>query len=235
MSMQPDIYTDGEYLRRNPTWDEEDSPWKAEQISRMISRNNLSYRSVCEVGCGAGAILQQLSLLLPKDVVFDGYEISPQAYEMAKQKQEERLRFHLKDLMADEGDTYDILLVIDVFEHVPDYIGFIRGCSSKAKYKIYHIPLDVHVSSVLRSSLTNARDSVGHLHYFTAETALATVKDSGQKILDVCYTDGGIALQKLHPSTKRTLANIPRRILSKFSVPLTARLLGGYSLLVLAE
>lgn len=201
----------------------------------MINRNNLSYRSVCEVGCGAGAILQQLSLLLPKDVVFDGYEISPQAYEMAKQKQEERLRFHLKDLMADEGDTYDILLVIDVFEHVPDYISFVQGCGSKAKYKIYHIPLDVHVSSVLRSSLTNARDSVGHLHYFTAETALATVKDSGQKILDVCYTDGGIALQKIHPSTKRMLANIPRRILSKFSVPLTARLLGGYSLLVLAE
>lgn len=233
--MQSSIYTNGEYLRRNPTWDEEDSPWKAEQISKMISRNNLSYRSVCEVGCGAGGILQQLSLLLSKDVVFDGYEISPQAYEIAKLKEEERLRFHLEDLLTAGTERYDILLVIDVFEHVPDYIGFIQACGSRAKYKIYHIPLDVHVSSVLRSSLTNARDSVGHLHYFTAETALATLRDSGQKILDVCYTDGGIALQKIHPSTKRMLANILRRILSKFSVGLTARLLGGYSLLVLAE
>ena len=235
MSMHSSIYTNGEYLRRNPTWDEEDSPWKAEQISAMISKNDLSYRSVCEIGCGAGAILQQLSLLLPEDVVFDGYEISPQAYEIAKQKEQDRLHFHLKDLLKNETQRYDLLLVIDVFEHVPDYINFIHECGSKAKYKIYHIPLDVHVSSVLRSSLTNARDNVGHLHYFTAETALATLKDSGQKILDVCYTDGGIALQKLHPSTKRMLANIPRRILSKFSVGLTARILGGYSLLVLTE
>jgi len=233
--MKPGIYTNGEYLSRNPTWDEEDSPWKAEQISRMISRNDLRHHSICEVGCGAGAILQQLSQILPEDVVFDGYEISPQAYEIAVRKQEERLRFHLSDLMSDEGDTYDILLVIDVFEHVPDYIGFIQACGRKAKYKIYHIPLDVHVSSVFRASLTDARDSVGHLHYFTAETALAILKDSGQNILDVCYTDGGIALQKMHPSTKRMVANIPRRILSRFSVPLTARLLGGYSLLVLTE
>ena len=233
--MQPNIYTDGEYLRRNPSWDEEDSPWKAEQIRRMICRKNLSYRSVCEVGCGAGGIIQQLFLILPEDVVFDGYEISPQAYEIAKQKEGERLRFHLGDFLTAETEPYDILLVIDVFEHVPDYMGFVQGCGSKAKYKIYHIPLDVHVSSVLRASLTNARDSVGHLHYFTAETALATLKDAGQKILDVCYTDGGIALQRVHPSTKRMLANIPRRILSKLSVPLAAKLLGGYSLLVLTE
>ena len=232
---QSNIYTNGVYLSRNPTWDEEDSPWKAEQISRMISRNDLGYHSIGEVGCRAGGILQHLSQLLPEDVVFAGYEISPQAYEMAKQKEGERLRFHLEDLMTAGPERFDILLVIDVFQHVPDYMGFIQGCGSKAEYKIYHVPLDVHVSSVLRASLTNARDSVGHLHYFTAETALATLKDSGQKILDVCYTDGGIALQKVHPSTKRMLANIPRRILSTFSLPFAAKLLGGYSLLVLTE
>jgi hypothetical protein len=77
-----------------------------------------------------------------------------------------------------------------VFEHVPDYIGFLEKCKPLAKYKIYHIPLDIHVSSVLRGSFVNARYSVGHLHYFSEESALATLKDTGHEIVDCFYTNG---------------------------------------------
>jgi len=50
-----------------------------------------------------------------------------------------------------EEDTYfDSLLCIDVFEHVEDYIGFVKTLKSKATYKIFHIPLDISVLSVIR-------------------------------------------------------------------------------------
>ena len=77
-----EIYRDGEYQQRNPTWHEEDSPWKARQIGNLLAGNGVSFQSLCEVGCGTGEILVQLSKRFP-DADFTGYQISPQAFEMA--------------------------------------------------------------------------------------------------------------------------------------------------------
>lgn len=49
-----------------------------------------------------------------------------------------------------------------------------------------------------------------------------------------CY-DGAAALADLHPSLRRTLANLPRRLVGLFSQKLSARWFGGYSILILAE
>ena len=79
-------------------------------------------------------------------------------------------------------------MAIDVFEHVEDYFGFLRKLREKAEYKIFHIPLDLSVQTVLRSSpIIKGRKSVGHIHYFTKETALETLKDTGYEIIDYFY------------------------------------------------
>ena len=100
---------------------------------------------------------------------------------------------------------------------------------------MYHIPLDLHVSSVVRGSFIGGRYTIGHLHYFTAESAIATLKDSGYQIVDYFYTNGGIDLFMKHPSYRKLIANVPRWFFSKISTPMTARLFGGFSLLVLTK
>lgn len=65
-----DIYKDGEYLKKNPTWHVEESPFKAKYILEMLRRNNLSPRTVCEAGCGAGEVLRQLQLQMGADHEF---------------------------------------------------------------------------------------------------------------------------------------------------------------------
>ncbi|MGP1371587.1 MAG: class I SAM-dependent methyltransferase [Almyronema sp.] len=232
------IYTDGTYLQTTKTWHAEDANWKAEQINKLIRANQLQLNIVAEIGCGAGRILEALSKLQGlAQTKFEGYEISPQAIELTHGIKSSQITFHLQDLLAETDVNYfDLLLVIDVFEHVPDYLGFVGKCKRKAKYKIYHIPLDIHVSSVLRSSFIEGRYTLGHLHYFSAESAIATLKDTGHEILDFAYTNAALGLFKEHPSGKRAVANVFRYLLSSLvGVPLTARILGGYSLLVLAE
>lgn len=49
------------------------------------------------------------------------------------------------------------------------------------------------------------------------------------------YTNGGVALAGLRPSFRRTVANLPRRLVGLFSPKLAARWFGGYRLLVLAK
>jgi len=234
------IYVSGDYLQATgQTWHSEDSPWKAEQILRIISKNGLHPKHIAEIGCGSGQILAELSKQpYLKDSEFQGYDISPQAIELCQGIGRKNCKFFCQDLLAGTEDgtrKFDILLVIDVFEHVPDYMGFVERCRSKATYKIYHIPLDIHVSSVLRNAFIRNRYSIGHLHYFTADSAIATLKDTGHEIVDSFYTSGTLGLFKHHPSIKTAIANGPRWLFSKFSLPFTARVFGGYSLLVLAK
>lgn len=227
------IYEDGTYLANNPGWHEDDSPWKARQIDSIIKKNSLNPRTICEVGFGAGEILNQLSELYV-DRNFTGYEISPQAFELCNKKSKENLTFRLADLLKDDNAHFDIVMAIDVFEHVEDYFGFLRMLKEKAQYKIFHIPLDLSVQSVLRSSpILKGRKSVGHIHYFTKETAIATLKDTGYSIIDHFYTAGSLELP--NRGWKAKLLATPRKLAFSLNMDLAVRLLGGYSLLVLAK
>jgi 2-polyprenyl-3-methyl-5-hydroxy-6-metoxy-1,4-benzoquinol methylase len=227
------IYQTGEYVEKNPTYHVEDSGWKAGQILRMIEKHRLEPHSICEVGCGAGEILKQLHNSLPATTEFFGYEISPQAFALCRERESERLHYYKEDLLLGDPQRFDLLLCIDVFEHVEDYLGFLRGLRDKARHKLFHIPLDLSVQWVLRSQpILREREQAGHLHYFTKETALVTLKDAGYEIVDWFYTPGAIANPR---SVKAKLAMWPRRLLSAINQDLVVRILGGYSLLVLAE
>lgn len=229
-----DIYTAGKYLANNPTWHEEDSPWKARHIVKMLSQNNLQPQSICEVGCGAGEILNQLYHMLPDNVSFSGFEISPQAYEISKQKAKERLNYYLKDLLKEPECRFDLLLAIDVFEHIEDYFGFLRKIQTRAEYKIFHIPLDISVQRVLLGKpILKRRRDVGHLHYFTQETALATLEDTGYEIVDHFYTASSLDLPA--SSLLYSLGKLPLRLAGMLNKDMAARILGGYSLMVLAR
>ena len=99
---------------------------------------------------------------------------------------------------------------------------------------IFHIPLDLSVQTVLRSSpIIKARQSVGHIHYFTKETALETLKDTGYEIVDYFYTGGSLELP--NRGWKANVLRFPRKLAFSVNKDLAVRLLGGYSLLVLAK
>jgi 2-polyprenyl-3-methyl-5-hydroxy-6-metoxy-1,4-benzoquinol methylase len=230
--MKSDSYLTGEYLAHNPTYHVEDSPWKAGQIIKMLQKHNLQPESVCEIGCGVGEILRQLQSHLP-DTNMWGYDVSPQAIDLAKIRENERLHFFCEDLLNIHTTPFDLLLCIDVFEHVEDYWGFLRKMRQKGRFFVFHIPLDMTALSVFRGSqIMRLREGLGHLHYFMKETALATLKDTGYEIVDYFYTSILIDLPR---SFKTYLAMRPRLLLSYLSRDLAARLLGGFSLLVLAR
>ena len=67
-----ELYTRGAHLENNPTWHVENSPWKAQQIIKMMKRNDIRPKTVCEVGCRAGEILRQLQLSMDGACMFLG-------------------------------------------------------------------------------------------------------------------------------------------------------------------
>ena len=233
--MTEKIYTEenGEYLKKNPNWHIEDSPWKAKQIIKMLSRNPIHPKSIAEIGCGAGEILNQLQLAMPSDVCFAGYDISSDAISLAKQREKDRLKFEHTNFL-EINSKFDLLLMMDVFEHVDDYLGFLKLCKNKAENTIFHIPLDMTVMRVWKNSIITKRKTVGHLHYFMKETAIATLVDSGYEIVDFFYTEEFIDLSK-RKTIKSKLMYAIHKSLYKINKDLAVRIFGGVSLLVLTK
>jgi SAM-dependent methyltransferase len=223
------MYTDGRYLTKNPEWHENDAPWKASQVLSLLGDRNLLPESIVDIGCGTGGVLEVISGAL-NETRLVGYDPSSHAIGMVERPDRIELRVGTPE---DVNEHYDLLLSLDVFEHVEDYIGFLRSLRRIADWFIFHIPLDISAQSVVRETpLLAARSSVGHLHYFTRSTALASLETAGFEI--VCD-------RLLFPNdmpgrqTKTRIANIPRNLGRHLRPQLSARILGGFTLLVLAS
>jgi len=234
--MSESIYVSGEYLKNNPTWDVEDSPWKAKQILKLMKRSNIVPKTICEVGCGAGEILVQLQNEMSGECEFVGYDISPQAFELSQNRANNRLYFKLMDILQEKEVFYDLILLIDVIEHIEDYFTFLRGIKSKSQYKILHIPLDISAQIVIRNTpFMESRKKVGHIHHFTKDIALQMLGDLDYEVLDYFYTYCADANRLPATSIKTLIARPLRKLFFVINKDLGIRILGGYSLMVLAR
>jgi SAM-dependent methyltransferase len=232
-NLDSSFYTDGKYFEQNPTWDIEDSPWKADKIAGILNRNALRPKSVLEVGCGAGEILVQLQKKLSGETTFMGMDISSQAITLASKHDSNGMRFRVAEFPERE-EHFDLSVCADVFEHVDNPIGFLRILRLFSDYAVFHIPLDISAQSVWRvSPILDRRRDVGHLHYFSKETALAILQDTGYEIIDWEYTGSSVDMPS--ESVKSWLMKWPRKVLFRLNSDWAVRVLGGYSLLVLAK
>lgn len=232
LSKPYDSYLSGEYLQKNPTWDDEDSAWKAGKVMEIMQRNNLRSNSIVDVGCGAGGVLGAIRKANPT-VELHGFEIAPDASRFWQQYADSGINFVVGDFLELRSPRFDTLLVLDVIEHVPDPFEFLSRLLDRAEHFVFHIPLDLSAVSVAREKpLLYVRDKVGHIHYYTKGLALELLAECGYDVLDWDYT--GAAFTAPKPNLRTRLARFPRRVLYALNRDLGVRLLGGDTLMVLA-
>jgi SAM-dependent methyltransferase len=224
-------YQSGEYLAANPSWHEEDSDWKAAKIFELLRRTNEpSPATVAEVGCGTGGVLRALQARLPDTTVLSGYDIAPAAVERAQRYANERLTFHCEDITR-TPKRFDLLLCIDVFEHVENPFSFLRALRAVAPRVVFNIPLEMHVAGILINHQLWTRRQFGHLHYYTAALAFETLRECGYTVIAHDYPS---RLLDLPRGASEWIFWLPRKMTTLVAPELSARLFGGTSLLVLA-
>lgn len=236
--MQTDQYVSGAYLEKNPDWHERDAAWKAAQVLRMVSRHGLVFDAVYDVGCGGGDVLAELQKAMGAQTRFAGFDVSPQAIALAKTKENDRLSFFNDGFPTSERSAPGLLLLLDVFEHVQDYLGFLKRLSADAGWVILHIPLDINAEAVLCRSkwMLHMRRQYGHLHYFTKETALATLADAGYEVVDWFYTDDQAAPQAWVPrGLKLRTLHEARKLAFRLHADSAVSVFDSFNLLVLAR
>lgn len=233
MTTPADKYLGEDYVNQNPTWDREDSPWKARLAAQMLERHRIVPESICDVGCGAGFVLSELRRIYA-DCDLSGYDIAPALPTFWSQHEGTSIHFQLGDFASLNTRRYSVVLVLDVIEHVPDPFVFLSSLRIAGDHFVFIIPLDLSALSVLRERpLLRQRREVGHIHYFTKNLALALLAETGYSVIEWTYT--GAAFQAPRRTWKTRLAELPRRLARIPSTDLGVRLLGGETLIVLAE
>ncbi len=230
-----DIYINGEYFKNNPKWDAADATWKVDIVYALLQKNNITVTDVIEAGCGAGNNLVELD---KKNIHFKrltGYDISPQAIELAKRNETDKISYYNEDFLAKETDPADLILTIDVIEHVDDLYGFLRKLKTKGKNFVFHIPLDLSCRTIMKPQvLLQQRQSVGHIHYFTKEMVEWALKDTGYEIIDWVYTKPVNDVANAD-SIKRGMKKILRNFSFAINKDWSVRKWGGYSMMILAK
>ena len=203
-------YLNDLYSAKNPTWDMEDSPWKAGQVLRMIHAHKLSPSRIVEVGCGAGAVLTEIGNAFPQAKLY-GFDIAPDAARFWSQHALPNIEFKLGDFFAQGDEHYDLMLVLDVVEHISNPFEFLVRLHGRADHHIFHFPLDLSAINVLRKApLMYVRNKVGHIHYYTKDLAVALLEECDYRIIDWFYTGATFAAPQR--TWKTRLASLPRRL-----------------------
>jgi SAM-dependent methyltransferase len=226
-------YLSEEYIEHNPSWDLEDSPWKADLVRQILKRQGWQPGSIVEVGCGAGGVLAALRESFPK-AQMHGFDIAPAAAQLWSKHSTSGISFTLGDFLSNGEESYDLVLLLDVVEHLANPFEFLARVRPRGRRFVFHFPLDLSALNVLRESpLLHARAKVGHLHYFTKSLALELLDECGYEVLDARFT--GAALNAPQRSWKSRLMGILRHIAYALHHDVAVRLLGGETLIVLAR
>ncbi len=225
-----DRYNDGQYLAHNTNWHQEDSAYKAGFVERALERRAVNFATCADVGCGAGLV----TLLLAQKFAaaqFCGCDTSSDASAFWHDKRAPNLSFRNENLFSIPQE-FDLVICLDVFEHVEDYFAFLRALRGKATNFIFNIPLDMNVAKLMTGGFPYVRKTFGHLHYFNRYTALAALEDTGYRVTDEFLTAPFLSTP---PKNWRQAAMLaPRIALSALSKQSAATLTGGYSLVVSA-
>jgi SAM-dependent methyltransferase len=193
-----------------------------------------SVERCADVGCGSG----EITYLLPKmfaniglvNVKIVGFDIHPGISQMIENN---NVRFVKGDPIK-SNESFDIIFLIDVIEHIVAPVDFLTQFSAKTQWLVLHIPLDESSLSMTRNLPLENITNPGHVSIFDAASALNMVTNSGFRLLDYRYTPIFKAPTGRNTAFQKLMFPF-RMVLYKISPYLTSKTIGGASLLVLAK
>jgi hypothetical protein len=142
---------------------------------------------------------------------------------------------------CESEQRFDLILLMDVLEHIPDSEAFLRAVAARTDYLAIHFPLDDNILGRLLRRPAYRRKSVGHLHYFHAKSARRFVRRAGLEIVNDLYTPAheqrrarGGTPAALQDEVFYAASDVLARLLRPIGAPAVARLTGAFSSMVLA-
>lgn len=181
-----DIYRDGTYLRNNPTLHGEDSEYKFFYIRRLLARCVFPGPTVrvLDIGGGSGVI----AALVCRHLAKQGLKVDCHAFDLSSEMLTQQSTNNPYNTLATSDfaqireQRYDLALLIDVIEHIPDNESVAKDVNRIARHAIYNIPIERNLFDWLRnlymrrSYYAMQTASLGHVHFYSCGSAKRFVR-----------------------------------------------------------
>jgi SAM-dependent methyltransferase len=156
---------EGEDAIRYGRWRSLCAEGKADHVARLAAALSDAPRTVAEVGCGDGVLLDALAAR-GVGKTRHGYEISERAVRSAAGRKgvDSVERFDGERLPVADN-TFDLAVLSHVLEHVPDPLPLLAETARAARAVVVEVPLEDN-RSASRPSARQASEAIGHLHRF---------------------------------------------------------------------
>lgn len=161
---------------------------KVNSIERLLKRNKIRPKNMLELGCGVGAVIkecQRRSLAMK----YMGVDYAPEAIDYIRNHSEgiETIQGDITDSDFYIDDTFDVVILSHVLEHLENPSDFLRVVkkSLKFSYAVIEVPLEDLIASRIKSVLRDkAANKAGHVQFFTSRTFENLLSSNGFKIVD---------------------------------------------------
>lgn len=233
-SFKCDEYRSGEYFT-DPDRHSEDGEFKAKEFIQLLRANCAleEIKTFADVGCGTGAttthMVEQMRGSGYPLTAACGYDVSPHVRNVSHPF----IRFVHRDF-ADSDVFVDLVALMDVVEHVPEPIEFLKKVATHARLIVLHLPLDGSLNQAMRNHFRRNLKDPGHLLVLDPAAALNLIAFAGLRVIDYRYTPCFLAPGSHLTYLEKLLYPI-RALLCALSPWLLAKTLGGVSLMVLAR
>lgn len=238
-----DIYTSGEFWGEIPDFLVGQAPNKIRFLMDFIDfdviMKNLPNKTItiADIACGAGkvstGIAERLRERYPDyQITVYGYDLSPQAIDVAKKLNTEG-EFICGDF-KDAGRTWDLALLIDIMEHIPDPDEFIRDVAERSRYFVVGFAMDDNLANKLSKARREVTNKSGHISLFDEKKALEVSGKYG-KVLNISYIANPLGRNLRIKRVRHLFTFLPRLLLQILSRRLKGKVFGGESIYVLVE
>lgn len=230
-------YTSGEFLANSSGW--RDAQYKVGELRKILEKYRtefgLNLKKVADIGCGTGDTTFQLADMLQSigyAAEIAGYDVHPHVSEI---KSTPNVSFHQSDFCQLEFEQpFDLAVLFDVIEHVPDPINFLRLVAQRTKLIGFHIPLDNSLFTAMRDLSRQKLEHPGHLIILDIPSSINLLTFAGLRVRDYIMSPSFQAPSSRIGRSQNLLYPV-RFMLYKLNPYLLQRLLGGISLTVIAQ
>ncbi len=109
-----------EFARADHFW----MQWRHHVLLRELKRAHASVQNALEIGCGHGVVREMVERDL--NIPVDGCDLNQRALEMAKSGKGRLLVYNIFDRDPAMLHKYDLVLLLDVIEHIDDDVAFLK-------------------------------------------------------------------------------------------------------------
>jgi hypothetical protein len=160
--------------------------WKVRKLIQLLPEG-FKVENILEVGCAFGVLLNNIAdrLHLKNRL---GVDISGNNIEAAKNLYPECKFFHgtLEDFIKVipgeiRNRRYDLVVLSDIVEHIPDDLGFMKMVQNISSYVLFNLPLEKSFNT--RNRQYGEQDPSGHLRCYDEEDARRLVTNAGFEVI----------------------------------------------------